>query len=92
MSAGSQSKVREEPDFEEAFLNVDCVRLWNFIRRTHLTHVFGDGDQMRIVNIQEQEARYSELKQGDREFISTFKTRFNISNMNPFKSISRGYP
>ena len=55
MSAGSQSKVREEPEFEEAFLNLDCVRLWNFIRRTHLTHVFGDGDQMRVVNIQEQE-------------------------------------
>ena len=77
MSAGSQSKVREEPEFEEAFLNLDCVRLWNFIRRTHLTHVFGDGDQMRVVNIQEQEVRYSELKQGDREFISTFKTRFD---------------
>ena len=77
MSPGSQSKVKEEPEFEEAFLNLDCVRLWNFIRRTHLTHVFGDGDQMRVINMQEQEVRYSELKQGDKEFISNFKTRFD---------------
>ena len=28
-------------------------------------------------NMQEQEVRYSELKQGDREFMSTFKIRFD---------------
>ena len=29
------------------------------------------------VNIQEQETRYAELKQGDRKFLSTFKLRFD---------------
>ena len=32
---------------------------------------------MVAVNIQEQETRYAELKQGDREFLSTFKLRFD---------------
>ena len=65
MSPASQSKVREDPDFEDAFVHLDCIRL--FIRRSHLTHIFGNGDPMREVNIQEQESRYAALKQGDRE-------------------------
>jgi hypothetical protein len=77
MSAASQSKVREDPDFEDAFLHLDCIRLWDFIRRSHLTHIFGNGDPMREVNIGEQESRYAALKQGDREYLSTFKTRFD---------------
>jgi Zinc knuckle len=77
MSAASQSKVREDPDFEDAFLHLDCIRLWNFIRRSHLTHIFGNSDPMREVNIGEQEARYAALKQGEREYLSTFKTRFD---------------
>ena len=59
MSAASQSKVRQDPQFEDAFLNLDCIRLWDFIRRSHLTHVFGDSDPMREVNIQDQEQKYS---------------------------------
>ena len=67
MSPASQSKVRADPDFEDAFLHLDRIRLWDFIRRSHLTHIFGNGDPMREVNIQEQEFRYAALKQGDRE-------------------------
>jgi hypothetical protein len=77
MSPASQSKVKEDPDYENAYLNLDCVRLWGFIRRTHLTHIFGDGDPLREINIQEQESRYSNLRQDDREFISAFKLRFD---------------
>ena len=77
MSPASQSKVKEDPDFEDAYLNLDCVRLWGFIRRTHLTHIFGDGDPLREINIQEQESRYSNLKQEEREYIATFKARFD---------------
>ena len=77
VSSASQSKVREDPDFEDAFLHLDCIRLWDFIRRSHLTHIFGNGDPMREVNIGEQESRYAALKQGDREYLSTFKTRLD---------------
>ena len=55
MSPASQSKVKENPDFENAYLHLDCVRLWDFIRRSHLTHIYGEGDPMRELNIQEQE-------------------------------------
>ena len=77
MSIGSQSKVREQEDFQAAFLRLDCVTLWRFIRQTHLTHVFGAGDPMAEVNVQEQEQRYAAMRQGDREYISTFKKRFD---------------
>ena len=43
----------------------------------NLTHIYGDDDPMVQVNIHEQETRYAELKQGDREFLSTFKLRFD---------------
>jgi hypothetical protein len=77
MSSASQSKVKEEEDFEAACLDLDCVRLWGFIRRTHRTHIYGDGDPMTEVNVQEQETRYAALRQEDKEFISTFKQRFD---------------
>jgi hypothetical protein len=76
-SPASQSKIREDPDFEDACLALDPVRLWGFIRRTHLTHIFGDGDPMVEVNIQEQLARFASLKQGERAPIASFKTRFD---------------
>jgi hypothetical protein len=47
------------------------------IRATHLMHIFGAGDPMKEVNFLEQEIRFSSMRQGDREFISTFKTRFD---------------
>ena len=77
MSPASRSRVMEEPGYEDARLTLDCVSLWGFIRETHLTHNFGSGDPMKEVNSLEQEIRYSAMRQGDREFISTFKTRFD---------------
>lgn len=77
MSLGSQSRVREEEEFRDAYLSLDCVMLWTLIRRTHLTHVFGDTDPMKEVNMQEQESRYAALRQGEREYIGTFKMRFD---------------
>jgi hypothetical protein len=75
----SQSIIREDPDFEDACLALDPVRLWGFIRRTHLTHIFGVGDPMTMteINIQEQVARFASLKQGEREPVVSFKTRFD---------------
>ena len=77
MSPSSQSRVKEEEGYALARAKLDCVRLWGFIRETHLTHVFGVGDPNREVNALEQETRFAALKQGEREFISTFKTRFD---------------
>lgn len=77
MSPASQSKVREEEGFEAAHTNLDCVQLWQFIRRSHLTHIFGNDDPMAEINRHEQEARYSALRQGDREYVSTFKGRYD---------------
>ena len=75
MSPGSKSKVREEPEFESCRLRLDSVQLWEFIRRSHLTHIYGDS--MRAVNIHEQTLRYNYLRQGEREYIGDFKTRFD---------------
>ena len=77
MSPASQSKVQEEEGYEAALLARDCVLLWEYIRRTHLTHIYGDGDPMLALNIQDQEQRYSALKQGDKEYVSNFKLRFD---------------
>ena len=77
MSTASQSKVKEEEVFLAARGRKDCVALWEMIRRTHLTHVFGDLDPMVRLNKREQMARYSSLRQGDREYIASFKTRFD---------------
>jgi hypothetical protein len=77
MSPASQSRVREEEGFEEIRLTLDCVALWAMIRTTHLTHIFGVGDPMKEVNALEQEIRFSSMRQGEREYISTFKTRFD---------------
>ena len=48
-----------------------------FVLRTHLMHVFGEGDPMRDINVQEQELRYTSLRQGERELTSSFKLRFD---------------
>ena len=77
MSTGSKSKVREEPGFEACRLRLDSVQLWEFIRRSHLTHVYGEDDSMRAVNVHEQTLRYNYLRQGEREVIGDFKTRFD---------------
>lgn len=77
MSPTSQSKVQEEPGYADALIARDCVLLWEFIRRTHLTHIYGDGDPMQALNIQDQEQRYNAIKQGDKECVSNFKLRFD---------------
>jgi hypothetical protein len=77
MSLASQSRVREEEEFEEFSQSLDCVGLWELIRRTHLIHIFGDGDPMREVNILEQETQFGALRQGERVNILTFKQRFD---------------
>jgi hypothetical protein len=38
MSPQSQSKVREEPGFDKA-LELDSIKLWTYIRKSHLTHI-----------------------------------------------------
>ena len=58
-------------------MRLDSVKLWEYIRRSHLTHIYGGDDSMRAVNIHEQTIRYNYLRQGDREVIGDFKTRFD---------------
>ena len=53
------------------------MKLWKLIRRSHLTYIYGDGDCMSFVNIHDQSVRYNYMKQGDRESIAEFKTRFD---------------
>ena len=77
MSPSSQCRVSEEDGFEDAKAALDCVRLWLFIKETHLTHIFGSGDPEKEVNALQQETRFSNMRQGEREYISTFKTRFD---------------
>ena len=50
MSITSQAKVQEEPGFKLAKLTLDSVKLWVFISKSHLTHVYGMDDNMRAVN------------------------------------------
>ena len=77
MSPASQSKIQEMDNFEQACLYRDCVQLWGFVHRTHLTHIYGEGDPMTQVNVQEAENRYNALRQMDRELVSSFKLRFD---------------
>ena len=58
MSLALRSKVSEEDGFAASELNLDAIRLWEFVRRTHLTHIFGAGDPMQGMNIKKQESRY----------------------------------
>ena len=77
MSTNSQNRVKEEDEYRTAYLTLDCVLLWTLIRKTHLTHMYGDSDPMREVNRHEQECKYGMMRQGEREFINTFKARFD---------------
>ena len=77
MSTDSQSRVKEEDEYRTAYLTLDCVLLWTLIRRTHLTHMFGDTDPMKEINQHEQESKYGMMRQGERELITTFKARFD---------------
>ena len=77
MSPASQSKIQEMDNFEQACLDRDCVQLWGFVRRTHLTYIYGEGDRMTQINVQEAENRYNALRQMDKELVSSFKLRFD---------------
>ena len=77
MSSASLAKVREFPGYEDAKDSRDVIKLWGFIRMSHLTHVYGSSDKMRAVNVNDQLVRFSNLRQGDREYISDFETRYN---------------
>ena len=77
MSISSQAKVQDKAGFELVKLNLDSVKLWVFINKSHLTHVCGVDDNMRAVNKHDQSEKYNNLRQGDRECISAFKIRFD---------------
>ena len=77
MSSASQGKVKEEEGYAAAASIKDGVVLWDLIRRSHLTHVLGGLDPLIRLNKRDQMARYSALRQGDREFIASFKTRYD---------------
>ena len=77
MSAASLAKVREFPGYEDAKASRDVIKLWGYIRRSHLTHIYGPSDNMRAVNVNDQLVRFSNMRQGEREFISDFKTRYD---------------
>ena len=77
MSPESQLKVREEPEFETACIMLDSIRLWKFIRKSHWTHIYGDDDAMRVINVHDQTLKCNSMRQGNTEIISEFKTRFD---------------
>jgi hypothetical protein len=77
MSAASLAKVREFRGYEDAKASRDVIKLWGYIRRSYLTHIYGPSDNMRAVNVNDQLVRFSNMRQGEREFISDFKTRYN---------------
>jgi hypothetical protein len=77
LSPESLAKLKEEPDWDETYLALDTIKLWQYIRRSHLTHIYANDDEMSTLNIHDQSFRYNSLRQGDRELISTFKTRFD---------------
>jgi hypothetical protein len=77
LSAASIAKIREEVTYDEISEKQDVIGLWRLICGTHLTHIYGEGDPLAEVNVKEQEIRYGNLKQGEKEYISMFKTRFD---------------
>ena len=76
MSPASRCKVQEQAEYTAAHVRKDCVVLWDLIRRTHLTHINGEGDHLQLLNVKKQECRYEVLKQGEREHLANFMIRF----------------
>ena len=62
MSIASQNKVSEVEGYRLVNINLDSVRLWEFIRRTHLTSIFGGGEIMEDVNRMEQSSNRVSVK------------------------------
>ena len=77
MSAAFLAKVREFSGYEDAKASRDVIKLWGYIRRSHLTHIHVPSDNMRAVNVNDQLVRISNMRQGERKFISDFKTRYD---------------
>ena len=77
MSPSSQNKLKEVEEYRTAYMTLGCVLLWTLIRKTHLTHMYGDSDPMKEVNRHEQGSKYGAMGQGERELINTFKARFD---------------
>jgi hypothetical protein len=77
MSPQSQAKVKEFPGYEIAKSTRDVIKLWEYIRKSHLTHMYGATDKMRAVNVNDQKMKFNNMRQGDREFVSDFKTRYD---------------
>ena len=76
MSPASQSKVREQAEFEVADVSKDCVMLWTMIKSTHLTNINGAQAPMVRLHKRDQMARYNPPRQGDREYVASFKIRY----------------
>jgi hypothetical protein len=77
VSPQSQAKVKEFPGYETAKSTRDVIKLWEFTRKSHLTHMYGATDKMRAVNVNDQKMKFNNMRQGDREFVSDFKTRYD---------------
>jgi hypothetical protein len=58
-------------------VELDSIALRTFIRKSHLTYIYGEDDEISAVNIHDQALRYHNLRQGDKEFISDFRIRFD---------------
>jgi hypothetical protein len=77
MSPQSQAKVKEFPGYEAAKSTRNVIKLWEYIRKSHLTHMYGASDNMRAVNVNDQKMKFNNMRQGDREYVSDFKTRYD---------------
>jgi hypothetical protein len=75
MSPQSQSKVGDQFGLVRACPELDSIKLWTHVRKSHLTHIFGEEEEMSVANIQDQTMRYHYVRQGDKEYISDFKIR-----------------
>ena len=53
------------------------IKVWEYIRKSHLTHMYGASDNMRAVNVNDQKMKFNNMRQGDREYVSDFKTRYD---------------
>ena len=43
--------MQGKPEYEEGNRRKDCVLLWELIRRTHLSHINGEGDALQMLYI-----------------------------------------
>jgi hypothetical protein len=57
LSPESLAKLKEEPDWDETYLALDTIKLWRYIRRSHLTHTYANDDEMSTLNIHDQSLR-----------------------------------